>query len=148
MIDRLGAGGMASVWLCRDERLDRPVAVKRLHADSPRDAERRFLREAKLGASMNHPNLVSVYDTETDDEGAADRDGARGGRVAGPRAAAGTAPAGPRRGDRARPRRGARPRARHGVVHRDVKPANVLLRHDGAVKLVDLGIAVSVDRRA
>ena len=45
------------------------MAVKRLHADSPDDVEQRFAREAKLGASLNHPNLVSVFDTATDDEG-------------------------------------------------------------------------------
>ena len=50
VVRRLGAGGMASVLLCRDERLDREVAVKRLHADSPGDIEQRFAREAKLGA--------------------------------------------------------------------------------------------------
>ena len=60
---------MASVLLCEDERLGRQVAVKRLHADSPVDVERRFKREAKLGASLNHPNVVSVFDTATDDEG-------------------------------------------------------------------------------
>jgi serine/threonine protein kinase len=60
---------MASVLLCEDERLGREVAVKRLHADSPVDVEQRFTREAKLGASLNHPNLVSVFDTATDDEG-------------------------------------------------------------------------------
>ena len=60
---------MAAVLLCHDERLDRRVAVKRLHADSPGDVEQRFVREAKLGASLNHPNLVAVFDTEADDEG-------------------------------------------------------------------------------
>ena len=60
---------MASVSLCQDERLDRQVAVKRLHADSPADVEKRFVREAKLGASLNHPNLVAVFDTAIDDEG-------------------------------------------------------------------------------
>jgi eukaryotic-like serine/threonine-protein kinase len=60
---------MASVLLCHDERLDRQVAVKRLHSDSPAEVEQRFVREAKLGASLNHPNLVSVFDTEVDDEG-------------------------------------------------------------------------------
>ena len=69
MLRRLGAGGMASVLLCHDERLDREVAVKRLHADSPGEIEQRFVREAKLGASLNHPNLVSVYDTVVEDEG-------------------------------------------------------------------------------
>ena len=69
VLRHLGSGGMASVLLCQDERLDRLVAVKRLHADQPDDIERRFVREAKLGASLNHPNLVSVFDTATDEEG-------------------------------------------------------------------------------
>src|SRR3954447_9087982 len=68
VLDRLGSGGMATVFLAEDERLGRRVAVKRLHADSPEDVARRFTREAKVGASLNHPNLVSVYDTVTDDE--------------------------------------------------------------------------------
>jgi serine/threonine protein kinase len=137
---------MATVLLCHDERLGRDVAVKRLHADSPLDAERRFLREAKLGASMNHPNLVSVYDTETDDEGLlivmeyvegeSLADALRRGPLPARRVA-----------EIARDLGEALDHVHaNGVVHRDVKPANVLLRHDGAVKLVDLGIAVSVDQ--
>ena len=69
VLTHLGSGGMASVLLCQDERLGRLVAVKRLHADSPADVEKRFLREARVGASLNHPNLVSVYDTATDRDG-------------------------------------------------------------------------------
>src|SRR3954452_10920710 len=68
-IRRLGAGGMAVVYLAEDERLGREVAVKRLHADSAEDVEIRFVREAKLGASLNHPNLVWVFDILTDEEG-------------------------------------------------------------------------------
>src|SRR5436190_8066685 len=69
-VDRiLGRGGMAAVYLAHDERLDRMVAVKRLHTAAPDDSARRFAREAKLGASLSHPNLVWVFDTVPDDEG-------------------------------------------------------------------------------
>jgi tRNA A-37 threonylcarbamoyl transferase component Bud32/tetratricopeptide (TPR) repeat protein len=145
VLRHLGSGGMASVLLCQDERLDREVAVKRLHADSPADVEQRFVREAKLGASLNHPNLVSVFDTATDDEGvlivmeyvegeALSRALKRGplepARVAAMVRDLGAAL------DHAHAQ---------GVVHRDVKPGNVLLRHDGVTKLVDLGIATAQD---
>jgi tetratricopeptide (TPR) repeat protein len=146
VLRHLGSGGMASVLLCEDERLDRLVAVKRLHADQPEDIERRFVREAKLGASLNHPNLVSVFDTATDEEGvlivmeyvegeALSRALRRG-------------PLAPERVARMADDLGkALDHAhRHGVVHRDVKPGNVLLRNDGLTKLVDLGIATAADQ--
>src|SRR5688500_9904283 len=59
---------MATVFLAEDERLGRRVAVKRLHAHSPEDTAKRFAREARLGAALNHPNLVTIYDTVTDGE--------------------------------------------------------------------------------
>src|ERR671928_2245299 len=69
-IRRLGSGGMATVWLAQDERLGRQVAVKRLHGDvTDEGLVRRFQREARLGASLNHPNVVAVYDIAPDDEG-------------------------------------------------------------------------------
>jgi serine/threonine-protein kinase len=136
---------MASVLLCEDERLGRRVAVKRLHADSPVDVEHRFKREAKLGASLNHPNLVSVFDTTTDDEGVLIVmeyvEGQPLSRLL-------------RRGP-LRPEEvcrivcdlgGALDHAHaHGIVHRDVKPSNVLIRDDGVTKLADLGIAMAAD---
>ena len=82
VLRHLGSGGMASVLLCQDERLGRQVAVKRLHADSPADVEQRFVREAKLGASLNHPNLVVGLRHRHRRRGRADRHGVRGGRVA------------------------------------------------------------------
>jgi serine/threonine-protein kinase len=136
---------MAQVLLCEDERLGRLVAVKRLHADSADDVERRFAREARLGAALNHPNLVSVFDTAVDDEGvlivmeyvegeALSRALRRG-------------PLEPARVARmARDLGAALDHAHaHNVVHRDVKPGNVLLREDGITKLADLGIATAVD---
>jgi eukaryotic-like serine/threonine-protein kinase len=136
---------MASVLLCQDERLGRQVAVKRLHADSPVDVEQRFNREAKLGASLNHPNLVSVFDTATDAEGVLIVmeyvDGEPLSRML-------------RRGP-LRPEEVVRVVCElgdaldhahaAGVVHRDVKPGNVLIRQDGMTKLADLGIATASD---
>jgi eukaryotic-like serine/threonine-protein kinase len=145
VLRHLGSGGMASVLLCQDERLDRQVAVKRLHADSPSDVEQRFVREAKLGASLNHPNLVSVFDTATDEEGVLIvMEYVEG------EALARTLKRGPLEPDRVaamvRDVGAALDHAHaHGVVHRDVKPGNVLLRHDGVAKLVDLGIATAQD---
>jgi eukaryotic-like serine/threonine-protein kinase len=145
VVRHLGSGGMASVLLCQDERLGRRVAVKRLHADSPTDIERRFVREAKLGASLNHPNLVSVFDTAVDDEGVLIVMEYVPGEPLSKALRHG--PLGPRRVARmARELGGALDHAHgHGVVHRDVKPGNVLLRDDGVTKLVDLGIATAAD---
>ena len=62
-LGRLGSGGAATVYLAEDERLGRRVAVKRLHGGmADDDLVRRFRREARLGAALNHPNLVTVYD--------------------------------------------------------------------------------------
>lgn len=145
VVRHLGSGGMASVLLCEDERLGREVAVKRLHADSPVDVEQRFTREAKLGASLNHPNLVSVFDTATDDEGVLIVmeyvEGEPLSRML---------RLGPLRPEEVahmiRDLGGALDHAHsQGVVHRDVKPGNVLIREDGVTKLADLGIATASD---
>jgi eukaryotic-like serine/threonine-protein kinase len=136
---------MAAVLLCEDERLGRQVAVKRLHADSPEDVEQRFNREAKLGASLNHPNLVSVYDTATDGESVLIVmeyvDGHPLSRLL---------RHGPLRPDEVRrivcDLGDALDHAHaQGVIHRDVKPSNVLIRKDGTPKLADLGIATASD---
>jgi eukaryotic-like serine/threonine-protein kinase len=145
VVGTLGAGGMATVFLCEDERLGREVAVKRLHAHSPTQTARRFMREAKLGASLNHPNLVTVYDTVTDEDAVLIvMELVRGESLAD------ALRRGPLGTDRAlgmvRDLAGALDHAHgHGVIHRDVKPANVLLREDGMTKLVDLGIATAAD---
>src|SRR4051812_18896145 len=138
---------MAVVVLAEDERLGRKVAVKRLHAESPEEAGRRFEREAKLGASLNHPNIVAVYDIVSDEDGVLIVMEYVEGRTL-----------------RKVMDDGAMPPARaievlsgvaaaldhaheHRVVHRDVKPANVLIAdRDGAVKLTDLGIATAAER--
>src|SRR5829696_935704 len=145
VIRRLGAGGMATVWLAEDERLGREVAIKRLRTDAPEEALTRFSREARLGAALNHPNFVSVFDTVATDDGAmivmeyvpgqSLEELAKRGRMD-PEEVISIL-------------RGSADALDHahgeGVVHRDIKPANVLVREDGMVKLADLGIARAVD---
>jgi eukaryotic-like serine/threonine-protein kinase len=139
----LGTGGMATVWLARDERLRRPVAAKILSDTLAADPAylRRFRREARLAAGLSHPNLVMLYDFG----GEGDRpflamEYVDGGSLA-DRISAGTARA-------LDPSRLARELLealdhihRAGIVHRDVKPGNVLIAPDGTAKLTDFGIA-------
>jgi eukaryotic-like serine/threonine-protein kinase len=140
---RLGRGGSATVFLATDTVLEREVAIKRLHTSGSEADVRRFRREARLGASLMHPNLVTIFDTIAGDDGlfivmeyvhgrplsdVIGPDGLKPGRVLeilGPVASA---------LDYAH---------EHGVVHRDVKPANVLISDAGIVKLVDLGTATA-----
>jgi tetratricopeptide (TPR) repeat protein/predicted Ser/Thr protein kinase len=145
VLRRLGTGGSATVWLAEDERLGREVAIKRLKTDAPEESLRRFRREARLGATLNHPNFVSVYDTvAVDDCALIVMEYVPG------QSLEGLAKSGPVDPDRAISiLRGAAGAIDHahaaGVVHRDIKPANILLREDGTVKVADLGIARAVD---
>src|SRR4051794_8112515 len=142
----LGSGGMATVFLCEDERLGRSVAVKRLHAHSPEETAQRFVREAKLGASLNHPNLVSVYDTVTDDEVVLIVMELVEGENLATALRRGPLPTSDALAVVRDVAGGLDHAHSHGVVHRDIKPANVLLRKDGVTKLVDLGIATAADQ--
>jgi serine/threonine protein kinase len=145
VIERLGAGGMATVYLAEDERLGRKVAVKRLHTDSPEDTAERFRREARIGASLNHPKVVTIYDAVTDEEnvlivmeyveGETLADAMRGGAMEPDRLLLLLA-------DIADALDYAHS---NGIVHRDVKPANVLVDTNGGAKLADLGIATALE---
>ncbi|MGH2988963.1 MAG: serine/threonine-protein kinase, partial [Solirubrobacterales bacterium] len=143
LLSRLGAGGMAVVFLAEDTVLDRRVAVKRLHSDATEDGVKRFHREARLGASLNHPNLVMVLDTfSAADDIVIVMEYVRGTSLAdeiAERPLEVERVVSVLRGIAA----GLDHAHAHGVVHRDVKPSNVLIRHDGAVKLADLGVATA-----
>jgi serine/threonine-protein kinase len=137
-------GGMASVWRARDEVLARTVAVKVLRADLARDpvVAERFHREAVAAARLSHPAIVAVYDTGVDDGAAYLVMELAGGRTL----ADVIAERAPLPSDRAIaylvPVLSALEYAHaHGIVHRDVKPGNVLVDADGRVRVTDFGIA-------
>src|SRR4051794_38775887 len=116
-----------------------------MHAHSPEDITRRLRREARLGASLSHPGLVSVFDTETYEEGVfIVMEYVEGETLAD---ALSRGPLGTRRVvEVLRALASALDHVHaQGIVHRDVKPANVLLGADGSVKLADLGVGLATD---
>ncbi|MFJ3988367.1 serine/threonine-protein kinase [Streptomyces sp. NPDC090032] len=143
----IGRGGMGEVWQATDEMLGRPVAVKLLIAqDSDPSAAARFRMEAQTSASLSHPHVVGVYDfgswehrfylvMELVEGGSLAHETAGGARLTPERVAdiaAGAAG-------------GLAAAHRQGVVHRDIKPGNLLRTPDGTVKLGDFGIARFLD---
>jgi eukaryotic-like serine/threonine-protein kinase len=144
-IRRLGSGGMASVFLAEDTLLGRPVAIKRLPTEAPEESLQRFRHEARIGASLNHPGLVAVYDSIAEDDGLLIVMEYVEGRSLTELIDEGPLPAA-RAADIVAQVADALDHAhRSGVVHRDVKPSNILVRDDGVVKLADLGIARTLD---
>jgi eukaryotic-like serine/threonine-protein kinase len=145
LVRPLGHGAMATVDLAHDVELDRPVALKRLAENLARDQElrRRFLREARLAARLAHPNVVRVFDVG--------EDGGRpfiameyveGETLAELMSRRGMLPAGEAATLGMQMCAGLAAAHAAGLVHRDVKPQNLLLGTDGVLKLGDFGVAV------
>lgn len=140
---RLGGGGMADVFDAHDEVLDRPVAVKLLRGIDEAGAARRFAEEIRLTARVNHPNIVALYDAgEHDGSPFLVLERVTGGTLATEMAAG---PMEPRRvADMGEQLASALSHSHAaGIVHRDVKPSNILLTDERSVRLADFGIAVT-----
>jgi serine/threonine protein kinase/Tfp pilus assembly protein PilF len=148
---KLGAGGMGEVYLAHDPKLDRKVALKILTSemvdDQTGDRVRRFVQEAKAASALNHPNILTIYEIdEVDSEQFIATEFIDGQTL------------------RARIKKGSITAsevldvgiqvasalsATHsvGIIHRDIKPDNIMLRHDGIVKMLDFGLAKLIKER-
>lgn len=137
----LGAGGMGRVYLARDTRADRRVALKFIAEDATPEARERLLREARAAARLTHPGIVTLYAIEESSEGPFLVQEYVAGESLARRLARG--PLGTRETLKlARELTDALAHAhRHGVVHRDLKPDNVLMAPDGSAKIADFGLA-------
>ena len=150
IVSKIGAGGMGEVYLAQDTKLDRKVAIKFLHVEFSKDADKlnRFVQEAKAASALNHPNILTVYEigevdgknyiaTELIDgntlrEHLSHRESLQlnvilkiGVQVSEALAAAHQA----------------------GIVHRDIKPENIMLRKDGYAKVLDFGLAKLTEKK-
>ena len=145
IVARVGAGGMGEVFKAWDPRLERDVAIKLLHAETAADPDRqrRLVAEGRAASTLNHPNIVRVYDADVDGtsyylvsewlEGKSLRDELSRGSLPlkrlldlGVQIADGLAAA-----------------HANGIVHRDIKPENIMLARDGTARIVDFGLARS-----
>jgi Tol biopolymer transport system component len=151
ILSPLGAGGMGEVYRARDTKLGREVALKVLPEEFAADSERmaRFEREAKVLASLNHPNIASIYGFEDSSGAGTPARALVMELVEGPTLAdlitRGLIPL-----DEALPiakqiAEGLEYAHERGIVHRDLKPANVKITPDGAVKILDFGLAKALE---
>lgn len=149
ILSLLGAGGMGEVYLARDSKLDRKVALKILPSTYTHDTERvrRFEKEAKAVSALNHPNIITIYEVGQAEnahfiateyvEGQTLRKKVRRGRLSINEAI-----------DVAAQIAGALHAAHSaGIMHRDIKPENIMVRPDGYVKVLDFGLAKLTERR-
>ena len=144
---QLGKGGMGEVYRARDKRLDRDVAIKVLPPELTSDADRlaRFEREAKVLASLNHPNIAAVYSFESVEGASFLVMELVEGEDLSERLKRGPIPVDEALPFAAQIAEGLDAAHERGVIHRDLKPGNVMVDGEDRVKLLDFGLAKAMD---
>jgi serine/threonine protein kinase len=142
IVKRVGRGGMDTVYLARDPRLNRTVALKGLADFSTSEVHERFVREARATAALRHQHIVTVYDIG-EDEGSPfiAMEYVEGETLAAFIARKPPVPADRKLQIATELCAGLLYAHRAGIIHRDVKPGNIMLGEDGAVKILDFGLA-------
>ena len=149
IIECIGVGGMGAVYRARDARLERDVALKFVPASHRGDVERRLLQEARAVAALEHPNICTVHEIAETADGRSfiamtlyDGETLKERLVRGPMTVAETLDVA------VQAARGLQAAHAHDVVHRDIKPGNLMLTSGGIVKLLDFGLATSSNAAA
>ena len=142
IVKRVGRGGMGTVYLARDPRLNRTVALKVLADFSTSEVHERFVREARATAALRHQHIVTVYDIG-EDEGSPfiAMEYVEGETLSAFIGRKPTVPADRKLQIATELCAGLLYAHRAGIIHRDVKPGNIMLGEDGAVKILDFGLA-------
>ncbi len=148
IVDKLGGGGMGVVYSARDTRLDRLVALKFLpsHLSANDEAKARFVHEAKAASALDHANICTIYEIgETDDAETFIVMAHYGGETLKQKIAQGPLPLDEALDYAVQMARGLGRAHEETIVHRDVKPANVIVTRRGVVKVLDFGLAKMAD---
>src|SRR5262245_48271845 len=146
ILSLLGAGGMGEVYLARDARLDRQIALKFLPAQFTQDRAQveRFEREARAASALNHPNIITIYEIGQEGDTRFIATEFIAGRTLREIMASGKPPLGETLSVAAQIAGALSAAHAAGIIHRDIKPENVMVRDDGLVKLLDFGLAKPV----
>src|SRR5271170_6644394 len=143
VLEKIGAGAMGEVFRARDERLGRDVALKLIHSDLTGDPDhlRRFELEARAAASLNHPNIVTIYDVGSHDGRPYIVSELLEGKTLRTRLTEGALPVRLAIEYSAQTVQGLIAAHDGRIIHRDLKPENLFLTTDGVVKILDFGVA-------
>src|SRR6266498_2068313 len=144
---KIGEGGMGEVYRAHDEKLNRYVAIKLLTEAFPQSSDRlaRFKREAQVLASLNHPNIASIYGLEESNGSMALAMELVEGPTLADRIAAGKLPFDEALAIARQIAAALEAAHERGIVHRDIKPANIKITEAGRVKVLDFGLEKAIE---